>query len=66
MKIILFFVLLVITIVILVFLGWSFCKWSDGYESSGVRMSLESSDGFTSSRRVSGIDTMIILIAEKN
>ena len=39
MKIILFFVLLVITIVILVFLGWSFYKWRDGYESGGVKMS---------------------------
>lgn len=39
MKIILFLVLLVITILILVFLGWSFCKWRDGYESGGVRMS---------------------------
>ena len=39
MKIILFFILLVITLVILVFLGWSFCKWRDGYESGGVRMS---------------------------
>ena len=39
MKVILFFVLLIITLVILVFLGWSFCKWRDGYESGGVRMS---------------------------
>ena len=39
MKVILFFVLLVITIVILVFLGWSFYKWREGYESGGVRMS---------------------------
>lgn len=39
MKIILFFVLLVITLVILVFLGWSFYKWRDGYESGSVRMS---------------------------
>ena len=39
MKVILFFILLVITLVILVFLGWSFCKWRDGYESGGVRMS---------------------------
>ena len=39
MKVILFLVLLVITLVILVFLGWSFCKWRDGYESGGVRMS---------------------------
>ena len=40
MKIILFLVLLVIALVILVFLGWSFCKWRDGYESGGVKMSL--------------------------
>ena len=39
MKVILFLVLLVIALVILVFLGWSFCKWRDGYESGGVRMS---------------------------
>ena len=39
MKVILFFVLLIITLVILVFLGWSFCKWRDGYESGGVKMS---------------------------
>ena len=39
MKIILFFVLLIITLVIFVFLGWSFCKWRDGYESGGVKMS---------------------------
>ena len=39
MKIILFLVLLVITIAILVFLGWSFCKWRDGYKSGSVRMS---------------------------
>ena len=39
MKVILFFVLLVITPVILIFLGWSFYKWRDGYESGGVRMS---------------------------
>ena len=39
MKVILFFVLLVITPVILIFLGWSFCKSRDGYESGGVRMS---------------------------
>ena len=39
MKIILFLVLLVIALVILVFLGWSFCKWRDGYESGGVKMS---------------------------
>lgn len=39
MKVILFLVLLVITIAILVFLGWSFCNWIDGYESGGVRMS---------------------------
>ena len=39
MKVILFLVLLVIALVILVFLGWSFCKWRDGYESGGVKMS---------------------------
>ena len=39
MKVILFFILLVITLVILVFLGWSFCKWRDGYESGSVKMS---------------------------
>ena len=39
MKVILFFVLLVITLVILVFLGWSFYKWRDGYKSGGVKMS---------------------------
>ena len=39
MKIILFFVLLVTTLVILVFLGWSFYKWREGYESGGVKMS---------------------------
>ena len=39
MKVILFFVLLVITLVILVFLGWSFYKWREGYESGCVRMS---------------------------
>ena len=39
MKIILFLVLLVITLVILVFLGWSFYKWREGYESWSVRMS---------------------------
>ena len=39
MKVILFFVLLVIALVILVFLGWSFCKWRDGYESGSVKMS---------------------------
>lgn len=39
MKVILFFILLVITLVILVFLGWSFYKWRDGYESGSVRMS---------------------------
>ena len=39
MKIILFFVLLVIALVILIFLGWSFYKWRDGYESGSVRMS---------------------------
>lgn len=39
MKIILFLVLLVITPVILIFLGWSFYKWREGYESGSVRMS---------------------------
>lgn len=39
MKVILFFILLVITLVIFVFLGWSFCNWIDSYESGGVRMS---------------------------
>ena len=39
MKVILFFVLLVITPVILIFLGWSIYKWREGYESGGVRMS---------------------------
>ena len=39
MKVILFFVLLIITLVILVFLGWSFYKWREGYESGGVKMS---------------------------
>ena len=39
MKVILFFVLLVITPVILIFLGWSFYKWREGYESGSVRMS---------------------------
>ena len=39
MKAILFFVLLIITLVILVFLGWSFCNWIDGYKSGAVRMS---------------------------
>lgn len=39
MKVILFFVLLVITPVILIFLGWSFYKWREGYENGAVRMS---------------------------
>ena len=49
MKIILFLVLLVITIAILVFLVWSFCKWREGYESGGVRMS------FGEFRRIYGL-----------
>lgn len=39
MKVILFFILLVTTLVILVFLGWSYCNWIDGYKDAGVRMS---------------------------
>lgn len=39
MKVILFFVLLVITFAIFVFLGWSVYMWIDGYKSGSVRMS---------------------------
>lgn len=39
MKVILFFVLLAITLVILAFLGWSFDKWIIGYKSGSARMS---------------------------
>ena len=39
MKVILFFVLLIITLFILVFLGLSFCKLRVGYESGAVKMS---------------------------
>lgn len=39
MKVILFFVLLIITFAIFVFLGWSVYTWIDGYKSGSVRMS---------------------------
>lgn len=39
MNTILFCILVAIGFAAFVFLGWSFCKWRDGYESGGVRMS---------------------------
>ena len=39
MKIILVLVLIAISIIGFIFLGWSFFNWIDGYKSAGVRMS---------------------------